>query len=87
MQCHSRHVCDGDGYVGGVGRCLELELLWLLPGEVGVGEVAVLRRLEVDRLDEVELLDDDTWSHVEVVADDLDELVGALVGGAVGLDE
>ncbi len=39
---------------------LELELLGLLPGEVLVGEVTVLSGLEVDGVDEVELLDDDT---------------------------
>jgi hypothetical protein len=66
---------------------LELEGLGLLPGEVGVGEVAVLGGLAVDGVDEVELLDDDTGAHVEVGLDDLDELAGALVGGAVGLDE
>lgn len=68
-------------------RHLEVELLGLLPGEVGVGEVAVLGRLAVDGLDEVELLDNDTGAHVEVVADNLDELVRGLVGSAVGLDE
>ena len=66
---------------------LELEGLGLLPGEVGVGEVAVLGGLAVDGVDEVELLDNDTGAHVEVGLDDLDELGGALVGGAVGLDE
>lgn len=66
---------------------LKLEGLRLLPGEVGVGEVAVLRGLAVDGLDEIELLDDDTRAHVEVVADDLHELVGALVRGTVAFDE
>ena len=66
---------------------LELEGLGLLPGEVGVGEVAVLGGLAVDGVDQVELLDNDTGAHVEVGLDDLDELLGALVGGAVGLDE
>jgi hypothetical protein len=71
-------------------RCelsLELESLGLLPGEVLVGEVAVLGCLAVDWLDEVELLDDDTWAHVEVVPDNLDELLRAAVRCAVGLDE
>jgi hypothetical protein len=66
---------------------LKLEGLGLLPGEVGVGEVAVLGGLAVDGVDKVELLDNDTGAHVEVGLDDLDELGGALVGGAVGLDE
>lgn len=49
--------------------------------------MTVLGSLAVDGLDEVELLDDDTRTKVEVVADDLDKLFGALVRGAVGLDE
>jgi hypothetical protein len=49
--------------------------------------VAVLSGLEVDRVDEVEFLDDHTGAEVEVLVDDLDELAGRLVGGAVGLDE
>lgn len=67
---------------------LVLESLGLLPAEVLVGaEVAVLGRLEVDGPGKVELLDDDTGAHVEVLADDLDELVRGLGGGAVGVDE
>lgn len=67
---------------------LELESLGLLPVEVLVGaEVAVLGRLQVDGPCQVELLDDDTGAHVEVLADDLDELVRGLGGGAVGVDE
>jgi hypothetical protein len=48
--------------------------------------VAVLRGLEVDGLGEVKLLDDHTRTHVEVVADDLDELVAGLLGGTVGVN-
>ena len=48
--------------------------------------MTVLGRLEVDGLVELELADDDTRPHVEVVADDLDELVRGLVRGAVGVD-
>lgn len=67
---------------------LELESLGLLPVEVLVGaEMAVLGRLQVDGPCEVELLDDDTGAHVEVVADDLDELLRGLGGGAVGVDK
>jgi hypothetical protein len=47
--------------------------------------VAVLRGLEVDGLGEIKLLDDHTGTHVEVVADDLDELVAGLLGGTVGV--
>ena len=66
---------------------LELELLGLLPGEFLVGEVAVLSGLEVDGVDEVKLLDDDTGAEVEVVLDNLDELVRGPLRGAVGLDK
>lgn len=67
---------------------LVLESLGLLPVEVLVGtEVAVLGRLQVDGPCEVELLDNDAGAHVEVVADDLDELVRGLGRGAVGVDK
>jgi hypothetical protein len=66
---------------------LELEGLGLLPGKVLVGEVTVLGSLEVDGLGKVQLLDNDTRTEVKVVANDLDKLVGALLGGTVGLDE
>lgn len=49
--------------------------------------MAVLGRLQVDGPGQVELLDDDTGAHVEVVADDLDELVRGLGRGAVGVDK
>jgi len=66
---------------------LELESLRLLPAEALVGaEVAVLGSLEVDGLGKVELLDNNTGTHVEVVADDLDKFIGVLLGGAVGVD-
>ena len=66
---------------------LQLKLLGLLPGEVGVGEVSVLGRLAVDGLDEVELLDNDTGPEVKVLVDDSDELFRSLVRGSIGLDE
>lgn len=68
-------------------RSLELEGLWLLPGEALVSEVTVLGGLEVDGFGKVEVLDDDTRAEIEVVSDDLNELVGGLGGGAVGLNE
>ena len=68
-------------------KFLELEFLRLLPVEVLVGEMPIPRRLVINRLDQVELLDNDTRPHVEVVADDLYQLVRALVRCAVGLDE
>jgi hypothetical protein len=66
---------------------LELKLLGLLPCKVLVGEVTVLGGLEIDGVDEVEFLDDDTGAEIEVLVDDFDELSGRLVRGAVGLDE
>ena len=53
---------------------LESESLGLLPWEVLVSEVAVLRRLRINRLSEVEFLDDDTRAHIEVVSNDVDQL-------------
>lgn len=49
--------------------------------------MAVLGSLAVDGVDEVELLDNDTGTHVEVGVDDVDELLGALLGGTVSLNE
>lgn len=48
--------------------------------------MAVLGRLEVDGLGQIQLLDDDTGAQVEVGADDLDKLVRGLRRGAVGVD-
>jgi len=55
---------------------LDLKGLGLLPGEVLVGEVAILGSLEVDWLGQVELLNYHTRSHVEVLVDDSSELIG-----------
>ena len=63
------------------------ESLGLLPGEGLVGEMSILGRLEVDGLGQVELLDDDTRSEVEVLGNNRDKFVGALVRGSVRLDE
>ena len=68
-----------------VGR-LELERLGLLPGVVGVAEVAVGGSLEVLGLLETKLADDDTGAEIPVLEDDLDELVVVLLSGAVGVD-
>ena len=67
--------------------CLESEGLWLLPGEILTGEVTVLGCLEVDWAGQIELLDDDSGSHVEVLLDDLNQLIGRSGGGTVRLDE
>jgi hypothetical protein len=66
---------------------LKLELLGLLPGEFLVAaKVAELGRLEVDGPGQVELLDNHTRAHVEVVADNLDKLLRGLVGSAVAVN-
>ena len=66
---------------------LVLELLRLLPREVLVREVAVLGSLEVDGLGQVEFLDDDARTHVEVVPDDINEFIGGLARCAISLDK
>ena len=48
--------------------------------------MAVLRRLEVDRLSQIQLLDNDTGTQVEVVTDDLDQLSRSLLRSAVMVD-
>jgi len=49
--------------------------------------VTVLGGLVVDGVGQVQFLDNDTRPHIEVLPDDLNELIGRLVAGAVGLDE
>ena len=56
---------------------LKFEGLGLLPAEVLVGEVSVLCGLEVDRLGQVELLDNNAWSQIEVLENNLNELIRA----------
>ncbi len=58
-----------------------------LPAEVLVGEVSVLCGLKVDRLGQVELLDNNTGSQIEVLVNDLDKLIGGSVRCAVVVDE
>jgi hypothetical protein len=48
--------------------------------------VAVLGGLEVDGAVQLEVADNDTGAQVEVLADNLDQLVRGLLGGAVGVD-
>lgn len=52
------------------------EFLGLLPAEVLVGEMAILGRLEVNGFGKIQLLDNDTRSHVKVLLDDVHELFG-----------
>ena len=78
----SPHTNSGQYY-----RFLKLESFWLLPGEVLVGEMPILCSLEVDGSRQVKLLDNDTWSQIEIFVDDLDELVRGSIGSAVCVDE
>jgi hypothetical protein len=48
--------------------------------------VTILGGLEVDGAVEVKLADNDTGAEVKVLADNLDELIGGLLRGAVGVD-
>jgi hypothetical protein len=82
VEVDSSHACVNIIVVN-----LELELLGLLPGEVLVGEVAVLGGCVVDRVGEVQLLDNDTRTEVKVLVDNLNKLLGGLVRGAVCLNE
>lgn len=65
---------------------LELQFFRLLPRVLLVGEVTVRCCLEVDWFGQVQLLDNDTGSEVEVVTYDLDQLLRRMFGGAVSLD-
>ena len=65
---------------------LEFESLRLLPAEVLVGEVSVLCGLEVDRLGQVKLLDNNTRSQIEVLVDYLFEFIRGLVGSPVRIN-
>ena len=48
--------------------------------------MTVLGSLEVDGAVEAQLANNDTGTEVEVLVDDLNELIGRLVGGTVGVD-
>jgi hypothetical protein len=66
---------------------LEFQLLGLLPSEALVAEVAVLGSSAVDGVDEIELLDNNTGSEIEILVDDVDQFFAALVARSVCLDE
>ena len=66
---------------------LELKRLGLFPAKVLVGEVTVLGCLEVDGFGQVKLLNNNTWSEIEILMNDLDQLIGGLIRGAVGVDK
>ena len=66
---------------------LELQRLWLLPGEVLVGtKVAVLGGLEVDGLGEIKLLNDNTGTEIKIAPDDGFEFGRGLLRGTVAID-
>ena len=66
---------------------LKLELLGLLPGVVGVTKVTVRSGLQVLRLLEVELLDNDTGPQVPVVSNDLYQVeIRHLLSGTVSVN-
>jgi hypothetical protein len=66
---------------------LELELLGLFPSVRGVTEVTVRGSLQVLRLLEVELSDDNSGSQVPVASDNFDQLGVRLLTGSVSVDK
>lgn len=65
---------------------LQLQFFWLFPRVLLVSEVTVGSGLEIDWSGQIQLLDNDTWSQVEVVSDDLNQLLGVELGSTVGLN-
>ena len=56
-------------------RGLELQLLRLFPGEALVSEMTVLGGLAVNGFRQIQLLDDDSGPHIEIIFDDFHKLV------------
>jgi hypothetical protein len=63
------------------------QLLGLLPCIRRVAKVAVCRSLAIYRLLQVELLHDDTWSEVPILANDLDEFQVGFLASAIRINE
>lgn len=59
----------------------------MFPGKALVGEMPVLGSATVDGVGQVELLDDDTRSKIEVGVDDVDELGAGFIACSIRLDE
>ena len=59
-----------------------IQLFDFLPGELGIAEVSVTRRLGIDRLAQIEFFQDVAYLEVEIVSDDLQQLLIALHSGA-----
>jgi len=87
MLANNRKKRDIEKQILGYVAKLENERLWLLPGEVLVGEVTILRRLEVYGLGQVQLLNDDTGPHVEILLDDGNKLLAGLLTSTIVLNE
>jgi len=66
---------------------LQSKLLRLLPSKALIRKMAILSRPIINRIREIQLLDNDTRSQVKVLVNNLDEFLRRLVRGAVGLDE
>ena len=49
-------------------KLLEFEFLGLLPWEALVGEMPILRRPAIDGVGQVQLLDNNAWTEIKVVA-------------------
>ena len=56
-------------------KLLEFEFLGLLPWETLVGEMPVLRRPAIDGVGQVQLLDNNAWTEIKVVANDGHQLI------------
>jgi len=68
-------------------RLSQNERLGLLPGVCGIAKVTVGRSLAVNWLLQVELLHNDTWPQVPILADNLDKFRVALLTRAISIDE
>jgi hypothetical protein len=49
--------------------------------------MAVLRRLQVDGVGQVKILDDHAWAKIEIVPNNFDKLVGGLARSSVRINE
>lgn len=54
---------------------LDLKLLGLFPGEALIAEMTILCGSAVNRVNKVQLLHNNTWSHIEVVLNDVNQLL------------
>jgi hypothetical protein len=66
---------------------LQFQRLRFLPREILVGEVAILCCLAIDGSGQVELADDHTRSHVEILLDNVNQLLRGQVRSPVRLNK